>query len=281
MSLHKDKFEYMCHRSNRHHNTLAELPFWLENFTYIVSPTITLYPVNKLRDLGVIISSDASWTPHIQTIANKARQKASWVLSVFRTRTPTVMLTLYKSMVRSLLEYCSPLWNPIKIGDIQDLESVQHNFISRIAGTKEMNYWERLQHLSLMSLQRRRERYIILHMWKIINGQTTNDIGFQFKRKPRFGLQAIVPSVNRKSSASNQTIRDSSFSIMGPRLWNCVPYQLTSISELSLFKGKITKFLLTVPDKPPLRGYTTANSNSILDWRSDRDATSLWGGYKM
>ncbi len=137
MSLHKDKFEYMCHRSNRQHNTLAELPFWPENFTYTVSETITLYPVHQLRDLGVIISSDASWTPHIQTIVNKARQKASWVLSVFRTRSPAVMLTLYKSMVRSLLEYCSPLWNPIKIGDIQDLESVQHNFISRIAGTKE------------------------------------------------------------------------------------------------------------------------------------------------
>ena len=184
-------------------------------------------------------------------------------------------------MVRSLLEYCSPLWNPIKIGDIQDLESVQHNFISRIAGTKEMTYWERLQHLSLMSLQRRRERYIILHMWKIVNGQTTNDIAFQFKQRPRFGLQAIVPSVNRESSASNQSIRDSSFSVIGPRLWNCIPYQLTNVNELTLFKGRLTKFLLTVPDKPPLRGYTTANSNSILAWRSDRETSSLWGGYKM
>ena len=76
------------------------------------------------------------------------------------------MLTLYKSMVRSLLEYCSPLWNSKNIGDIQILEGVQRTFTSRIGGCYELDYWERLQKLSLMSLQRRRERYIILHMWK-------------------------------------------------------------------------------------------------------------------
>ena len=135
--------------------------------------------------------------------------------------------------------------------------------------------------LSLMSLQRRRERYIILHMWKIINGHTTNDIGIQFKFRLRLGIKATVPSINRASTAANQTIRDSSFSVMGPKLWNCVPRQLTTISELTTFKNRITKFLLLVPDQPPLRGYTTANSNSILDWRSDRETSSLWGGYKM
>ena len=169
----------------------------------------------------------------------------------------------------------------MKIADIQELESVQKVFTARIYGTKDLSYWERLQHLSLMSLQRRRERYIILHMWKIINGLTTNDIGFLFKSRPRLGIQATVPPINRASTAANQTIRDSSFSVMGPKLWNCVPRQLTTISELTIFKNKITKFLLLVPDKPPLRGYTTANSNSILDWRSDRETSSLWGGYKM
>ena len=104
------------------------------------------------------MSSDLSWSPHIRAITNKARQKASWVLSVFHTRTASVMLTLYKSMVRSLLEYCCPLWHPIKISDIQELESVQKAFNARISGVKDMHYWDRLVYLSLMSLQRRRER---------------------------------------------------------------------------------------------------------------------------
>ena len=157
MTLHEDKFEYMCHSATKS-SLLHELPFAGENFQYTTSCGAILTPVRQLRDLGVTVSDDVSWTPHIISISSKARQKAAWVLSVFYTRSPTVMLTLYKSMVRSLLEFCSPLWNPVKITDIQELESVQKTFTSKIYGCKELNYWERLKKLSLMSLQRRRER---------------------------------------------------------------------------------------------------------------------------
>ena len=158
MTLHKDKFEYMCHKHCKH-LVLDELPFVSELFQYWVSQDISLRPVHQLRDLGILISSDLSWSPHIKAISDKARKKAAWVLSVFHTRSPEIMLTLYKSMVRSLLEYCSPLWNPSKISDIQELESVQKAFTARIAGVQSTHYWDRLKELSLMSLQRRRERY--------------------------------------------------------------------------------------------------------------------------
>ena len=163
MTLHKDKFEYMCHHFNRS-NILSELPYWTENFTYTVSEDITLYPDNQLCDLGVLVASDLSWSPHIKSIADKAKQKAAWVLSVFHTRSSVVMLTLYKSMVRSLLEYCSPLWNPVKISDIQELENVQKVFTSRIAGMHDLNYWDRLKQLYLMSLHHRREIHHELNM---------------------------------------------------------------------------------------------------------------------
>ena len=152
MQLHKDKFEYVCHVASKT-NTLRELPFVNEIYQYSTSKG-PLEPVNQLRDLGVIICPDLSWTSHISTICNKSKQKAAWVLSVFHSRSPMVILTLYKSLVRSLLEYCSPLWNPAKVSDIQQLESVQKTFTSRIAGCQDLDYWERLQKLSLMSRSR-------------------------------------------------------------------------------------------------------------------------------
>ena len=60
--------------------------------------------------------------------------------SAFGNRTPTVMLTLYKSMVRSRLKYCCPVWNPVKISDIQKLENVQRCFVRKIAGIKDILY---------------------------------------------------------------------------------------------------------------------------------------------
>lgn len=275
MSLHEDKFEYMCHSASKS-NDLRKLPFVCEFYQYKTSVDI-LSPVCSLRDLGVLVSHSLSWSSHIHNIADKARQKASWVLSVFHTRSPAVMMSLYKSMVRSLLEFCSPLWNPTKISDIQEVESVQRTFTTRIAGCQDLDYWERLQKLSLMSLQRRRERFIIIHMWKILHGTTSNDLEVQFQLKSRTGTQAVVPSLTVKSLKRHQSLYDSSFAVMGPKLWNSIPYGLNSLAEFDVFKSRLTAFILKVPDKPPVRGYSPPNSNSLLAWRVDKDAAALWG----
>ena len=152
MALHEDKFEYICHLSNKR-NPLYELPFVHEQFQYTTSTGTILTPVDQLRDLGITVSSDSSWTSHIRSSCDKARKMAAWVFSVFHSRNTGVMLTLYKSLVRSHLEYCSPLWNPAKVYDIQELESVQRTFTSKIHGLQHLHYWDRLKTLSLMSLQ--------------------------------------------------------------------------------------------------------------------------------
>ena len=88
------------------------------------------------------------------------------------------MLTLYKTLVRSHLEYVCPLWDPYTLADIRALENVQRPFVAKIksAGT---NYWERLANLGIMSLQRRRERYSIIHCWKILHGVAPGSIKFK------------------------------------------------------------------------------------------------------
>ena len=162
MTLHKDKFEYMSYLHNRQ-NYLLELPFVCEQFQYKVSDTTFLRPVEQLRDLGVTVLGSISVTVHLRNYW-QSTPKSCMGSSSLSLRSKDIMLTLYKSMVRSQLEYCSPLWNPAKISSIQELESVQKVFTSKISGMTELNYWDRLRQLSLMSLQRRRERYIILHM---------------------------------------------------------------------------------------------------------------------
>ena len=277
MSLHKDKFEYISYQHNRH-NTLTELPFICKQFQYWVSDTTVLRPTLQLRDLGVTMVSDLPWTYYILDITSKARQKAAWVLSVFHSRSPEIMLTLYKSMVRSLLEYCCTLWSPTKVTDIQEVENVQKIFTTKIAGMSELNYWERLKKLSLFSLQRRRERFIILHMWKILNAKTSNDLSIEFVFRPRLGNLAKIPLCKRTSSAFHRTAYEHSFAVMGPKLWNCIPYNLNSIKNMDLFKMRFTGFLMSVPDTLPVRGYTPTNLNSLLYWRKDRGASASWSG---
>ena len=104
MELHQQKFELLNH-SHQSNDTLSEFPFGCQQLTYKVSNGDTLYPVPATRDLGVAISSDLSWSTHIGDIVKRARSLTSWVLSVFRTRERDVMLTLYKSLIRSKITF--------------------------------------------------------------------------------------------------------------------------------------------------------------------------------
>ena len=202
---------------------------------------------------------------------------ASWVLSAFKARDRVTMLTLFKSMVRSHLEYCCPLWNSRKVADIQLLESVQRTFTSRILGVQHLDYWSRLKALKLMSLQRRRERYVIIHMWKVLNGYCPNDLNIKFAAPSRHGVKAQVPSLKHSSSSRNQSLRDDSFAVIGPRLWNLIPGHLHVVADPMQFKIELTKFLNTIPDKPPVSGYKTANSNSLLEWSNNKAAAVAQG----
>ena len=276
MTLHEDKFEYIVHRHSPN-SLILQLPFISELFVYTVSSGRQLRPVSELKDLGVTVSSTLSWSLQVNKMATKARAIASWALSAFKARDKTTMLTLYKSLVRSQLEYCCPLWNCHKVTDIQVLEGVQKTFTSRIWGLQHLDYWQRLKALKLMSLQRRRERYLLIHMWKILNGCSPNDIDIKFCDPSRKGVRAKVPSLCKSNSLRNQSLYDHSFAVQGPRLLNTIPAHLHQLTQPATFKSALTKYLLTIPDTPPVVGYVGANSNSLLDWSINKAVTGLQG----
>ena len=261
MELNQRKFELQSYSANPIHIS-HELPFYPEMYSYKISDTVMLEPKIQLKDLGIVVTSDLSWSTHIATLVTRARGVAAWVLSVFRSRDPNVMLTLYKSLVRGHLEYCCPLWHPSKISDTELLESVQREFTRRIDGYKYFSYWDRLKQLNISSLQRRRERYILIIMWKILHNEVPNP-NVQFRTISRLGIQAVVPGLIPNTRATNRSLYDQSFSVIGPTLWNALPGQLTTIQSGTMFKNKLSKLINLLPDEPPVSGYVRAHSNSL------------------
>ena len=200
MELNESKFDLLCYGYRPAAKLFRSFPFTQSLYEY-ETPSGTLINSTKcVRDLDVHMSSDYTWSAHISTIAEEGRKMLSWVLGIFQDRTRLTMLTLYKSMVRSKLEYCCPLWNPSSVAEMLKLERIQRIFTSKVEGCRKLPYWERLKYLRIQSLQRRRERYIIIHTWKILNDLTNNDIGITFsngKNCTRSGSTAcIVPPVS-------------------------------------------------------------------------------------
>jgi hypothetical protein len=259
MQLHQQKFELVTHTSGQT-NFLHELPYNKEFSEYQTADGSVITPQDKVRDLGVTISSDLSWSPHIGLITENAKKMASWSLSVFYDRSAATLLPLFKTLIRSRLEYCSALWNPGKIEDIKRLESVQRSYTARIDSVKHLHYWDRLRALNLMSLQRRRERYIAIHIFKILHQLTPNDICLQFYTNSRKGVCCKVPPLVKGSKLRIQSIYDHSFKVVGAKIWNLLPTTIRQRNSLGSFKAALTKFLLLLQDNPPVPGISSANS---------------------
>ena len=81
-------------------------------------------------------------------------------------RYPQVILTLYKSLVISRLDYASHLWSPYLLKHVYLIEKVQRAFTKHITGMCYLSYSKCLDVLQLYSLQRRREIYSIIYVLK-------------------------------------------------------------------------------------------------------------------
>ena len=128
-----------------------------------VSPNFYIIDnVNNLKDLGRIMSSNCSFEQHIIELCKRCTGLCGWILRNI------IMITLFKSLVLSRFDYGSQLWSPTKIHQIIMIEKIQKAFTKHIKGFSSFSYHERLSNLKMYSLQRRRERYIIIYVWKIL-----------------------------------------------------------------------------------------------------------------
>ena len=200
------------------------------------------------------------------------------MLNVFSSRDKTVLLTLFFSLVRPVVEYCCQLWDPVKIKQINEIEQIQRQFTRKIGNLKELDYWSRLNKLEIMSLQRRREMFIIILVWKIKNNLIPNDINLEFKRNTyNSNIKAVLKPMPRVTGKL-LSLHENSFLIKASKLWNKLPQDVSEVKSFNVFRTKLEKFLKSFPDKPPVCGYYHQNDNSILSYGSGIGGSSNMGG---
>ena len=163
------------------------------------------------------------------------------------------MLMLYKTFIRSKVEYCNLVWAPHKQTEIAAIESIQRAFTAKIEEVQHLDYWERLEELKLYSLERRRERYMIIYAWQQLEGIKENIMKFDATRRGRGRLinSRVIPWTIPKK---NRTRVHNAPARKMERLFNKLPAKMRNITGVTTetFKRKLDEFLQTVPDRPRL-----------------------------
>ena len=123
-------------------------------FTLNSSP---LEQVETFKYLGILLSSDLSWSSHIDFICTKARKLIGLLYRRFYGNVDNhSLLELYSVLVRPHLEYAAPIWDPHFIKDTNKLESVQRFALKMCLKQWDLGYQDFLDLSQLPTLENRR-----------------------------------------------------------------------------------------------------------------------------
>ena len=199
---------------------------------------ILLPSVNSEKDLGVLFTSNLNWNDHIVSSVQKANSIIAWVTRTVISRSPEVMLQIYKSLIRPHLEYCVQLWSPLPSygnwGLILTLENVQRSFTRMIDGVGTMTYESRLNKLGLTTLLERRTRGDLIETFRIVSGIAKyGENLFQFSRSGK----------NLLSRPGDQnTFKHGLLSRRVISYWNKLPVHVKSAKTVDTFKNRLSNF---------------------------------------
>ena len=162
-------------------NDLAKLEIWAENWGMrFNAKKCYVMPICRGRDkkdhmyelcgsilqavsdekyLGILISNDLSWGPHIQNTATTANQKLGFLMRNLKGCPKDLKRLSYISMVRSGLEYASTIWDPHQANHKQRLERTQRKAARWISSDykRHSSVTSMLSKLNLESLEDSRQ----------------------------------------------------------------------------------------------------------------------------
>lgn len=207
------------------------------HFSYHVDTNKTLMKAENEKDLGVIMDKDLKFKAQIENNIAKANQILGIIKRNFKNASSTAKCQLYKSLVRSKLEYANCIWSPFLQGERDKIERVQRRATKFIV-KKDLSYTERLKKLKLPTLEYRRLRGDLIQTFKFIHGYEKVDNLFTFTASSTRGHSLKLNKVR-----TNTTIRSNFFSIRVVNAWNSLPEKAVQARSVNSFKNHLDKHL--------------------------------------
>ena len=139
----------------------------------------------KEKDLGVSINANTKVSEQCRIAASKGNQIIGMIRRNITYKEKSLIVPLYKAIVRPHLEYCIQAWSPYLRKDIDMLEKIhQRRATKLIPGLRDLTYEERLKECGLTTLETRRLRgdQHLIEVFTILNGYENIDSNHFFSK---------------------------------------------------------------------------------------------------
>lgn len=229
LTLNKSKCKFMI-LSRRRSPTSPVTPLAIDDHP--------LEHVSNYKYLGVHLSSDLSWSTHIQSITAKARKVLGLLYRKFYNFSPPdVLVHLYLSLVRPLLEYAAVVWSPHLKKNILELENVQKFGLRMATKLWQYPYEYVLQRTQITTLENRRNIARLCELFKIIHKISCTECTVNLKpihsHRTSHHLTLCRPFCHTN-------LHYYSFLPFAVFLWNNLDSSVVSSSSLQFFKSSIS-----------------------------------------
>lgn len=199
----------------------------------------TIVTKQSHKDLGVTLSSNLEWKPHHDIILSKAYKTLGLVRRTFSPSiSPLTKVKLYVSLIRSQLMYCSPIWRPYLIKDINNLELLQRRATKYILNDYISDYKTRLIKLQLLPLMYILEISDIVFFIKCIKNPT---ISFNINNFVSFSTSARSGGFKLHHNPATTNKQRHFYFVRICRLWNALPLIDLNLS-IDIIRNRIKSF---------------------------------------
>ena len=195
-----------------------------------------LKDVEDEKDLGVLIDSALKF--HKQTAASvkNANSRLGLIRKTFASLDEKTLPLLFKSLVRSKLEYGNLIWGPFFKEDAKSIERVQRRATRMVPNLRHLEYKDRLRQLNLPSMKHRRRRGDMIFAYKIMSGKSkikANDL-FKLNSRTLRGHEFMIQKKRATKFLSTQV-----FSNRIVNDWNNLPQKVVTATSINRFKEEI------------------------------------------
>ena len=197
------------------------------------------------KDIGVYVDCDLTFDTHISEKVKKANSMFGVIRRNFQYLDEKTFLPLYKSLVRTHLDYACSVWSPYKMKHIEQIESVQRRASKQLPGMAELTYPERLKKLKLPTLAYRRIRGDMIEMYKIMSNKYNKKACNFIQLSEEIGIRGGNRGNSKKvyQQHARTQLRKNSFRLRSANLWNNLPEKIISAETLNCFKNRFDKYM--------------------------------------